>query len=32
VDENLIWHTVRHDLAALRGVAVIELERIHATP
>ena len=26
VDENLIWHTVRHDLAALRAAA-IEMER-----
>jgi uncharacterized protein with HEPN domain len=25
VDESLIWHTVRHDLAALRGVAAAEL-------
>jgi uncharacterized protein with HEPN domain len=28
VDENLIWHTVRHDLADLRTVAVVELERL----
>lgn len=27
VDENLIWQTVRNDLAALRGVAAVELER-----
>ncbi len=27
VDENLIWHTVRQDLAALRSVAAAELER-----
>jgi uncharacterized protein with HEPN domain len=27
VDQNLILHTVRHDLAALPNVAVIELER-----
>jgi uncharacterized protein with HEPN domain len=25
VDESLIWHTVRHDLAALRIVAAAEL-------
>ncbi|MFY9726536.1 MAG: HepT-like ribonuclease domain-containing protein [Bryobacteraceae bacterium] len=25
VDESLIWHTVRHDLAALRDVAATEL-------
>ena len=31
VDEKLIWHTVRHDLAALRRVAVTELERIRCT-
>lgn len=31
VDEKLIWHTVRHDLAALRSVAVTELERIRCT-
>jgi uncharacterized protein with HEPN domain len=28
VDENLIWHTVRHDLADLRTVAAGELERL----
>jgi hypothetical protein len=27
LDEGLIWHTVRHDLGALRGVAAVELER-----
>lgn len=32
VDENLIWHTVRHDLAALRSVAAIGLERLSGTP
>ena len=32
VDENLLWHTVRYDLAALRSVAVIELERVRGTP
>ncbi len=32
VDENLIWHTVRHDLATLRSVALIELERVRAHP
>jgi len=31
VDERLIWHTVRHDLAALRGVALMELERARDT-
>jgi uncharacterized protein with HEPN domain len=25
VDENLIWHTVRHDLGALRSVAAIRV-------
>jgi uncharacterized protein with HEPN domain len=28
VDENLIWHTVTEDLAVLRAVATIELERM----
>ncbi|MEO8369036.1 MAG: HepT-like ribonuclease domain-containing protein [Candidatus Solibacter sp.] len=28
VDEALIWHTVRHDLGALRRVAEEELDRI----
>jgi len=28
VDETLIWHTVRHDLRALRGVAAAELGRL----
>jgi uncharacterized protein with HEPN domain len=28
VDERLIWRTVRHDLAELLGVAMIELARI----
>jgi uncharacterized protein with HEPN domain len=32
VDETLIWHSVRHDLAALREAAVIELERVRGTP
>jgi len=27
VDENLIWHTVRHDLGELRAVAAAELEQ-----
>ena len=31
VDERLIWHTVRHDLTALRSVALIELDRIRDT-
>ena len=26
-DEALIWHTVRHDLAELRGVATAEFDR-----
>ena len=30
VDENLIWHTVRHDLGDLRTVAAVELERLHS--
>jgi len=32
VDERLIWHTVRHDLAGLRSVASMELERVRDTP
>jgi len=32
MDENLIWHTVRTDLGALRNIAVIELERLLDTP
>jgi uncharacterized protein with HEPN domain len=28
VDENLIWHTVQHDLSVLRGIAAAELERL----
>ena len=32
VDEALIWHTVRHDLGALRGVAAAELERERLQP
>jgi uncharacterized protein with HEPN domain len=28
VDERLIWRTVRHDLAELRDVALIELDRL----
>jgi hypothetical protein len=31
VDENLIWHTARHDLSALRIVAAAALERLRAT-
>ena len=31
VDENLIWHTVRHDLDELRTVAAVELERLRST-
>jgi len=31
VDENLIWQTVRHELAALRSVAMVELERARGT-
>jgi uncharacterized protein with HEPN domain len=31
VDENLIWHTVRHDLDKLRTVAAVELERLRST-
>lgn len=30
VDENLIWHTVRHDLADLRTAAAAESERLHS--
>jgi hypothetical protein len=32
VDEKLIWHTVRHDLGALRAVAAAELEHLRAAP
>jgi uncharacterized protein with HEPN domain len=28
VDEKLIWHTIKHDLSALRGIALMELERL----
>ena len=28
VDENLIWHTVKHDLSDLRTVAAVEFERL----
>ena len=31
VDEAMIWHTVRHDLAALRSVAAVELDRLRST-
>jgi uncharacterized protein with HEPN domain len=31
VDENLIWHTVQHDLSALRKVAEAELENLSGT-
>lgn len=30
VDEVLIWHTVQHDLAALRGVSDKEFRGVHA--
>lgn len=32
VDENLIWHTVRHDLGALRNAAAVELKHLGGTP
>jgi len=32
VDESLIWHTVRHDLRALRIVAELELNRLRGAP
>jgi len=32
VDEKLIWHTVRHDLSALRDAAAAELGRRPITP
>jgi uncharacterized protein with HEPN domain len=32
VDEALIWHTVRHGLVALRGVATAEFERLQPAP
>jgi uncharacterized protein with HEPN domain len=31
IDEAMIWHTVRHDLAALRSVAAVELDRLKAS-
>jgi uncharacterized protein with HEPN domain len=31
VDENLIWHTVQHDLNALRSMAAAELEGLLRT-
>jgi uncharacterized protein with HEPN domain len=30
VDEALIWHTVQHDLATLRKVAVVEFDRFQS--
>jgi uncharacterized protein with HEPN domain len=32
VDEKLIWHTIRHDLGALRDAAGAELERLRTSP
>jgi uncharacterized protein with HEPN domain len=32
VDEALIWHTVRHDLAEPRGVAAAEFDRMQSAP
>jgi len=32
VDEALIWHTVRHGLDALRGVANAELDQAGLEP
>ena len=32
VDEKLIWHTIQHDLRALRAVAAAELERLRTAP
>jgi uncharacterized protein with HEPN domain len=32
VDEALIWHTVRHGLATLRGVATAEFESLQPGP
>ena len=32
VDEALIWHTVRHGVAALRSVAEEEMYRLQANP
>ena len=31
VDERPIWRTVRHDLAELRDVPLIELDRVRDT-
>jgi len=32
LDEAPIWHTIRHDLAALRGVATAEFDRVQSKP
>jgi uncharacterized protein with HEPN domain len=32
VDEALVWHTVRHDLAKLRSVATAEFDRLQSAP
>jgi uncharacterized protein with HEPN domain len=32
VDEKLIWRTVRHDLAVLRTIALIELDHVRGEP
>jgi uncharacterized protein with HEPN domain len=32
VDEVLIWHTIRHDLTALRDVATAEFDRVQSAP
>ncbi|MGD0868741.1 MAG: HepT-like ribonuclease domain-containing protein [Bryobacteraceae bacterium] len=32
VDEALIWHTVHHDLAALRRVATAEFDSLESAP
>jgi uncharacterized protein with HEPN domain len=32
VDEALVWHTVRHDLRALRSVSEAELDRLRTAP
>jgi uncharacterized protein with HEPN domain len=32
VDEAMIWHTLRHSLAALRSVAAAEIQRLDSKP
>jgi uncharacterized protein with HEPN domain len=32
VDERLIWRTAQHDLAALRKIAILELDQLRKIP